>query len=74
MAVRRSAALGALPEDANYGRNADLELSLGLRGELVVPQGTLPVERLGTHDVQADYRERESQRNYDGVLRMLSAS
>ncbi|WP_164904119.1 hypothetical protein [Nonomuraea polychroma] len=74
MAVRRSAALGALPEDANYGRNADLELSLGLRGELVVPQGTLPVERLGTHDVPADYRERESQRNYDGVLRMLSAS
>ncbi|TMR24259.1 hypothetical protein ETD86_04925 [Nonomuraea turkmeniaca] len=74
MAVRRSAALGALPEDANYGRNADLELSLGLRGELVVPQRSLPVERLGTHDVPADYQERESRRNYDGVLRMLSAS
>ncbi|MGP3920042.1 hypothetical protein [Nonomuraea sp. 10N515B] len=74
MAVRRSAALGALPEDAHYGRHADLELSLGLRGELVVPPGPPPVERLGTHDVPADYQERESRRNYDGVLRMLSAS
>jgi hypothetical protein len=74
MAVRRSAALGALPEQARYGRNADLELSLALRGELVVPPGPLPVERLAAHDVPADYGERESRRNYDGVLRMLSAS
>ncbi|TMR98833.1 hypothetical protein [Nonomuraea basaltis] len=74
MAVRRSAALGALPEDAHYGRNADLELSLGLRGELVVPPGPLPVERLGAHEVPAGYLDRESRRNYDGVLRMLSAS
>ncbi|MFI7706674.1 hypothetical protein [Nonomuraea sp. NPDC049480] len=74
MAVRRSAALGALPEDAHYGRNADLELSLGLRGELVVPPGPLPVERLGAHDVPADYLERESRRNYDGVRRILGAS
>ncbi|HEX4813423.1 MAG TPA: hypothetical protein VFV66_11795 [Nonomuraea sp.] len=74
MAVRRSAALGALPERAGYGRNADLELSLGLRGELIVPPGPLPVERLGSHDVPADYLERESRRNYDGVLRMLGAS
>ncbi|WP_443185085.1 hypothetical protein [Nonomuraea sp. 3N208] len=74
MAVRRSAALGALPEDANYGRNADLELSLGLRGELVVPPGPPPAERLGAHNIPAEYQERESRRNYDGVLRMLSAS
>jgi hypothetical protein len=74
MAVRRSAALGALPEDANYGRNADLELSLGLRGELVVPSEPLPVERSDGHDVPADYLERESRRNYDGVLRMLKGS
>ncbi|MGN9841410.1 hypothetical protein ACTMTI_25115 [Nonomuraea sp. H19] len=74
MAVRRSAALGALPEDANYGRNADLELSLGLRGELVVPDGSLPVERLSAHEVSPGYQERESRHNYDGVLRMLHAS
>ncbi|MFC4118268.1 hypothetical protein [Nonomuraea zeae] len=74
MAVRRSAALGALPEDANYGGYADLELSLALRGELVVPEVRLPVERLGRHDVSPDYRARECRRNYDGVLRMLRAS
>ncbi|WP_188195567.1 hypothetical protein [Nonomuraea sp. SYSU D8015] len=73
MAVRRSAALGALPENANYGRNADLELSLGLHGELVVPSGPLPVDRLGAHDVPDDYLDRESRRNYDGVLRLLGA-
>ncbi|MBF8186045.1 hypothetical protein ITP53_09865 [Nonomuraea sp. K274] len=73
MAVRRSAALGALPEHANYGGNADLALSLGLRGELVVPAGRLPLRRLGPHDVPGDYRDRESRRNFDGVLRMLSA-
>ncbi|MEU6788857.1 hypothetical protein ABZ912_57570 [Nonomuraea angiospora] len=31
MAVRRAPALGALPEDAGYGRNADLALSLALQ-------------------------------------------
>ncbi|MEV4019569.1 hypothetical protein AB0J35_54705 [Nonomuraea angiospora] len=31
MAVRRGPALGALPEDAGYGRNADLALSLALQ-------------------------------------------
>ncbi|MEU7742251.1 hypothetical protein [Nonomuraea sp. NPDC049158] len=46
MAVRRSAALGALPEDARDGENADLELSLALKGELVVPSDRLPVRRL----------------------------
>ncbi|WP_143043709.1 hypothetical protein [Nonomuraea jiangxiensis] len=71
MAVRRSAAIGALPEQANYGRNADLELSLGLSGELVVPAERLPVQRLGPHDIAPDYGRREGQRNYDAVLRML---
>ncbi|GAA3574599.1 hypothetical protein GCM10022419_064600 [Nonomuraea rosea] len=74
LAVRRSAALTALPEDANYGGNADLELSLALSGDLVVPEERLPVERLGRHDVSPDYRDRECRRNYDGVLRMLRAS
>ncbi|MEQ4720965.1 hypothetical protein [Nonomuraea sp. B19D2] len=74
MAVRRSAALGVLPEDANYGRNADLELSLALHGELVVPEEPLPVARLGAHDVDADYEERESRRNYDAVLHIMGTS
>ncbi|MCK2214834.1 hypothetical protein MF672_013680 [Actinomadura sp. ATCC 31491] len=73
VAVRRQAALGALPEDAHWGRNADLALSLGLRGELVVPEGPAPVARLGAHDVPAGYADQESRRNYDGVLRLLSA-
>ncbi|WP_347701343.1 hypothetical protein [Nonomuraea sp. B12E4] len=71
MAVRRSAALGALPEEANYGRNADLELSLGLSGELVVPAERLPAQRLSPHDVSSEYSQRELRRNYDAVLRML---
>ncbi|MFG1708368.1 hypothetical protein ACFLIM_34700 [Nonomuraea sp. M3C6] len=74
MAVRRSAALAAVPADADYGQYADLELSLGLHGELVVPHESLPVARLGVHDVSPEYRERESQRNYDEVLRILRAS
>ncbi|GAA3246366.1 hypothetical protein [Nonomuraea helvata] len=74
MAVRRSAALGALPEDANYGRNADLELSLALHGDLVVPEEPLPVERVGSADVDPDYEARESKRNYDAVLERLGTS
>ncbi|WP_433436911.1 hypothetical protein [Nonomuraea sp. CA-141351] len=74
MAVRRSAALGALPEDANYGRNADLELSLALHGELIVPEEPLPVVRLESHDVDPGYEERESKRNYDAVLHLLGTS
>ena len=79
MAVRRC----ALAEDAGpdpkarYYRNADLELSLLLRergGRLVVP---VPPDQLpchqerhhGYHDVDPDYRERESRRNYDRMLR-----
>lgn len=74
IAVRRAQAFGALPEDAHYGRYADLELSLALPGHLVVPHRRLPVTLLGRHDVAGDYAERESRRNYDGVLRRLRAS
>ena len=73
-AARRSAAIGALPEDARYGENADLELSLSLKGELVVPSDRLPVRRLRHHDVSPEYRDRESRRNHDKVLRMPGAS
>ncbi|MEV0386239.1 hypothetical protein [Nonomuraea sp. NPDC050643] len=50
LAVRRAQALSALPEDAEYGANADVALSQGLRGELVVPSETLPVTLTGTHE------------------------
>ncbi|UBU14036.1 glycosyltransferase family 2 protein [Nonomuraea gerenzanensis] len=74
VAVRRAQAINALPEDACYGAYADLELSLALRGDLVVPDEPPPVEPLGRHEVPSGYLDRESRRNYDGVLRMLSAS
>ncbi|GAA3708089.1 hypothetical protein GCM10022224_086980 [Nonomuraea antimicrobica] len=74
IAVRRAQALSALPADAHYGRYADLELSLALPGELVVPSELLPVTLLGRHEIAPDYLDRESRRNYDGVLRMLRAS
>jgi hypothetical protein len=47
MAVRRSAALAAFPEQA---RDVDLEFSQALRGELVVPEERLPVRTLREHD------------------------
>lgn len=52
MAVRRSAALGAFPEGVERGEEADLEFSHALEGSLVVPEGPLPVHRLGSphHD------------------------
>ncbi|MFI6293650.1 hypothetical protein ACIBEJ_18815 [Nonomuraea sp. NPDC050790] len=77
MAVRRAEALTAMPQDARYYRNADLELSLGLDGELVVPQETLPVRAVrhrGYHDVPEEYRDRESRRTYDRVLRLLTGA
>ncbi|MFI6816973.1 hypothetical protein ACIBG7_31565 [Nonomuraea sp. NPDC050328] len=74
MAVRRSAALTAFPDGARYYRNADLEFSLALPGELVVPDELLPVVQ-GTHrayhEVDPGYRDRESRRTYDRVLRLL---
>ncbi|MFC6558863.1 hypothetical protein [Nonomuraea cavernae] len=45
MAVRRSVALGASPEDARDG----FELSRALRGELVVPRDRLEVRRTQAH-------------------------
>jgi hypothetical protein len=79
MAARRSALTEGTGPDpkARYYRNADLELSLMMRergGRLVVP---VPPDRLpchqerhhGYHDVDPDYRERESRRNYDRLLR-----
>ncbi|MFC5831289.1 hypothetical protein [Nonomuraea insulae] len=74
LAVRRAKAFGALPEDACYGRYADLRLSLALAGELVVPREPLPVRLLERHEADPGYVERESRRNYDGVLRRLRAS
>jgi hypothetical protein len=50
MAVRRSAAIGAFPEDARDGREGSLRLSSVLRGELVVPSDRLPVRTLRHHD------------------------
>ncbi|MFI6712909.1 hypothetical protein ACIBF7_41205 [Nonomuraea sp. NPDC050478] len=74
MAVRRSAAVAALPEQARYGADADLELSLRLRGELVVPRTRLPVRQERVHAVADDYRLEESHRNHGRVLRMLEPS
>ncbi|GAA4231507.1 hypothetical protein GCM10023075_43740 [Streptosporangium album] len=75
-AVRRDAALaaGGFPEDARYYRNADLEFSLRLPGTLVALGKDLPVHserHRGYHDVDPDYRDRESRRTYDRVLRLL---
>ncbi|MFC4530021.1 hypothetical protein [Sphaerisporangium dianthi] len=75
-AVRRDQALaaGGFPEKARYYRNADLEFSLTLPGTLVVPDERLPVHQerhRGYHDVDPDYRDRESRRTYDRVLRLL---
>ncbi|MEV4216731.1 hypothetical protein [Nonomuraea sp. NPDC049725] len=53
MAVRRAAAVGVFPEDAQDGRHGDLELSLALRGELVVPDQHLPVRQRHEHDLPA---------------------
>lgn len=75
-AVRRDRALetGGLPAKARYYRNADLEFFLTLPGRKVVPAAGLPV-RAGRHrgyeDVDPGYRERESRRTYDRVLRLL---
>ena len=57
-----------------YGRHADLRHSLALPGELVVPREPLPVRLLQRHDADPGYVDRESRRNYDGVLRGLHAS
>lgn len=74
MMVRRAALLATdYPHPrARFYRNADLELSLGLRaagGKLVAME--LPVEQgrhHGYHDSDPQVRERESKRNYDRIL------
>lgn len=77
-AFRRLAGLqvGGPTPAARFYRNADLEFSLLLReaglGRLVVPTGELPL-RQGRHRGYADsdpgYRDRESKRTYDRLLR-----
>lgn len=77
LAVRRAAALHVgFPPKARFYRNADLEFSLALRdarlGRLVVPEGPLPVRQgrhRGYHDTDPAYRDAESKRNYDRLLR-----
>ncbi|GAA3091279.1 hypothetical protein GCM10017600_41140 [Streptosporangium carneum] len=78
-AVRREAALtaGGFSRDARYYRNADLEFSLSLPGTVVALGGDLPVHEerhRGYHDVDPDYRDRESRRTYDRVLGLLRAT
>jgi hypothetical protein len=77
-AVRRDRALGAggFPERAHYYRNADLEFSLSLPGDLVVPDTPLPVHQerhRAYEEVDPAYRDRESRRTYERVLRLLRA-
>jgi hypothetical protein len=76
--ARAAAAIGGLPGGARFYRNADLEFSLrlGHLGRLVVPAGPLPVRQgrhRGYHDTDAEYRDRESRRNYGRVLELLRA-
>ena len=75
-AVRRDRALaaGGFPGKARYYRNADLEFFLTLPGRKVVPATALPVHaerHRGYADVDPAYRDRESRRTYDRVLRLL---
>ncbi|WP_327108585.1 hypothetical protein [Nonomuraea glycinis] len=57
MAVRRSAALAAFPEQARDARDADLDFSLALRGELVVPEERLPVRGPHEHGAVPEARD-----------------
>ncbi|MEU3163905.1 glycosyltransferase family A protein [Streptosporangium sp. NPDC006930] len=75
-AIRRDTALaaGGFPADARYYRNADLEFSLRLPGTLVALGKDLPVrqERHRREDgADPEYRDRESRRTYDRVLKLL---
>lgn len=76
LGVRRAAALalGGPDAKARFYRNADLEFGFALRdaglGRLVMT-GELPVQQgrhHGYHDTAAEYRDRESKRNYDRFL------
>lgn len=75
-AVRRRAALdsGGPDRRARFYRNADLEWGLALRaaGGRLVAVPDLPVRQTrhrGFHDSDPAYRERESRRTYDRLLR-----
>lgn len=76
-AFRRRAGLDVgFPPKARFYRNADLEFSLSLRdaglGRLVVPERPLPLRQerhRGYHDTDPGYRDRESKRNYERLLR-----
>ncbi|MGW4662800.1 CysS/YqeB C-terminal domain-containing protein [Streptosporangium sandarakinum] len=77
-AVRRDAALsvGGFPSGARYYRNADLEFSLTIPGNVVALGDELPVHEgrhRGYHDIDPEYRERESRRTYERVLRLLGS-
>lgn len=76
MVMRREAALATPPHPkARFYRNADMEWCLALRsagGRIVVPPGHLPVHQdrhHGYHDTDPDYRDRESRRTYDRILK-----
>jgi hypothetical protein len=77
MAVRKDAAMavGGPDAKARYYRNADIEFSLMLReagGRLEVPTAELPCHQgrhHGYYDTDPGYRERESRRNYERLLR-----
>ncbi len=74
LALNREAVLetGGFNPRAIYYRNADIEFSLKLRqtgGRLL--QMTLPLQQgrhHGYHDVDPDYREAQSKKNYDRIL------
>lgn len=74
-AVRRSAGLATPPDPkARFYRNADLEWSFLLRaaGGKAVATAPLPATRhrhRGYHDSDPDYRDRESRRTYDRLLK-----
>jgi hypothetical protein len=78
-AVRRSAALaiGGPHPKARFYRNADMEFSLALRegagpGARVVATPPLPAVKhrhRGYHDTDPAYRDRESKRTYDRLLK-----
>jgi hypothetical protein len=63
---------GGANSSAKYYRNADLELSLAMRsvgGKLM--QLDLPLEQgrhHGYHDVDSDYRDKNSRKNYQRIL------
>lgn len=78
-AMRREVALSVAADPASpfakarFYRNADLELSYWLRdaGGTLVVVPDLPVRQerhRGYHDTDAEYRDRESKRNYDRFL------